>query len=154
MPYLPPLPFRGSGVHRMVFTLYRHMQLLPFSCSRSPSSTSGGSWYLWLWNYSLGRCYLLFFFYWFRIDQRTFCSQNFVSTHSLVPFTFSFYQTLWDDSVSYIFSETLGNLPWQCVSSALLACPHSWVYLSFQQAQSLSTIWSRNLLLASWSRHK
>lgn len=28
VPYLPPVPPRGSGFHRMVFALYRHTQPL------------------------------------------------------------------------------------------------------------------------------
>eukprot|EP00731_Ephydatia_muelleri_P036084 Em0200g3a len=84
VPYLPPVPPRGSGLHRLVFALYRHTQPL----DPSQLKKGGDSW----------------------IKERTFSSQDFQANNVAVqPWSFCFYQTQWDASVHQTYMNTLGR---------------------------------------------
>lgn len=80
--YLPPVPPKGSGFHRMVFALYRHTHPLELSKLK----TGGESW----------------------IKERTFSSMEFQTNNAgLQPWSFCFYQTQWDESVHQTYMNTL-----------------------------------------------
>jgi large subunit ribosomal protein L38 len=84
VPYLQPVPPQGSGLHRLVFTLYTHSS--PITVDDSLINQSGESW----------------------LDQRTFSMAEFLSAcPSLQPFTFSLFQSLWDSSVHTAYIEDL-----------------------------------------------
>lgn len=94
MPYLQPLPLRGTGFHRYVFSLLTHPE--PLDLSRGQlglvsSELEGREMGTWL-------------------DQRTFSTKNLLSRYpQLKPFTFALFQSQWDSSVQHIFSNVLGK---------------------------------------------
>uniref|UniRef100_A0A2K6SEL4 Large ribosomal subunit protein mL38 n=1 Tax=Saimiri boliviensis boliviensis TaxID=39432 RepID=A0A2K6SEL4_SAIBB len=83
-PYLPPFPARGSGIHRLVFLLFKQDQLIDFSEDMRPSP-----------------CY--------QLAQRTFRTFDFYKKHqeAMTPASLSFFQCRWDDSVTHIFHQLL-----------------------------------------------
>ncbi|XP_011410353.2 PREDICTED: 39S ribosomal protein L38, mitochondrial-like [Amphimedon queenslandica] len=81
-PYLPPIPPQGTGVHRIIFSLFQHKETLSFE-----SLKRTGSW----------------------LDERSFSTHQLLSSHpTLSPFTFCFFQTIWDQSVQKTYHNTLG----------------------------------------------
>jgi large subunit ribosomal protein L38 len=79
-PYLQPLPPRGAGLLRYVFTLYSHLNPI-----RQPHVPEGN----WL-------------------ESRTFCSKQFMKENKEVtPVAFSFLQSEWDPSVHTTFMNIL-----------------------------------------------
>ncbi|KAK2098496.1 39S ribosomal protein L38, mitochondrial [Saguinus oedipus] len=83
-PYLPHFPARGSGIHRLVFLLFKQDQLIDFSKDMRPSP-----------------CY--------QLAQRTFHTFDFYKKHqeAMTPASLSFFQCRWDDSVTHIFHQLL-----------------------------------------------
>lgn len=85
-PYLPPLPLRGTGFHRCVFSLYTHPQPLELSSLPRVSADSQETW----------------------LQHRTFSSPSFsAALPQLQPHTFAFFQCQWDLSVHQAFMHTL-----------------------------------------------
>jgi large subunit ribosomal protein L38 len=83
VPYLQPVPPRGTGLHRHVFSLYTHPSPIHVDTTRM---NSGGTW----------------------LDQRTFSTADFLAAQpSLQPFTFNLFQSLWDNSVHTAYMESL-----------------------------------------------
>lgn len=81
-PYLPPVPPRGTGLHRFVFALYTHSKPIA-----DVGLSQKGSW----------------------LDKRTFSTRDFLSGNADVqPHTFSFFQCQWDKTVHTTFTERLG----------------------------------------------
>ncbi len=95
LPYLPPVPPQGTGFHRYVFALYIHTT--PLSTDPSPlpgdpthSNQAGEGW----------------------LQQRTFSSATFLAAHQasgLKPWSFAFFQSQWDKSVSHTYKHTLSE---------------------------------------------
>ena len=87
VPYLPPIPPKGTGFHRYVFSLYTHTNLLP-SDSTHVGITKEEGW----------------------LQQRLFSSAEFVETmKDFRPYTFSFFQSQWDHSVSQTYKHLLSK---------------------------------------------
>lgn len=83
-PYLQPVPPRGSGFHRYVFSLYTHPR--PLSETTPTGLTGKSNW----------------------LEQRTFSTRKFLSVNSNAsPYTFSFCQSQWDQGVHNVFMKTL-----------------------------------------------
>ena len=83
-PYIQPVPPKGTGFHRYVFSLYTHQDPL----NEEATLSEGGTW----------------------LDQRMFSTQYFLSSRpKLRPFTFSFFQCQWDSSVHNTYMNTLGE---------------------------------------------
>ena len=125
LPYLPPVPPKGTGFHRYVFSLYTHTVPLP---QRLPHATplpgdpplsnnplSGGPETDARW-----------------LEQRGFSSAEFVCTHQesgLKPWSFAFFQCQWDKSVSHTYKHTLSKSYLSSIYKHSLhsqsQCPHS-----------------------------
>lgn len=61
VPYLPPIPFYGTGYHRIAFILFRHKDKIEFShYFKDFESNGNGFVYLTI-------IYLNFFFYFFKL---------------------------------------------------------------------------------------
>ena len=107
MPYLQPLPPRGTGFHRFVFSLFTHAEPLDLrgeqlGCQGEQLNLRGeqlgltaaaeggrGTW----------------------LDQRSFSTHSFLSCHpQLELFTFALFQSQWDSSVQRTFSDVLGEI--------------------------------------------
>lgn len=80
--YLPPIPAKGSGFHRLVCTVYHHSEEL----DASKLSIDGSS-----------------------LSNRQFSSAHFLKENEeiLTPAAFRFSQVQWDESVSETFSKLL-----------------------------------------------
>ena len=103
MPYLQPLPLRGTGFHRFIFSLFTHSEPLDLTVHGLVSPTTegeegeegrgnGGERGTWL-------------------EQRTFSTSDFIKRFPLVePFSFAMFQSQWDESVQHMFSNVLGML--------------------------------------------
>ncbi|CAD5111139.1 DgyrCDS477 [Dimorphilus gyrociliatus] len=81
--YLPPFPPRGTGLHRMVFLLFKQSGEINFEEERRTNSVN--------------------------LQQRTFKVADLFKKHSadLTPAGLSFFQTEYDDSVRETFHKTL-----------------------------------------------
>ena len=90
MPYLQPLPPRGTGFHRFVFSLFTHPRPLDITEKKLGLVVADGEKGTWL-------------------DQRTFSTKSFLSRHQAEPFTFALFQSQWDSSVQHVFSDVLGK---------------------------------------------
>ncbi|CAL8071145.1 unnamed protein product [Calicophoron daubneyi] len=88
IPYLPPLPYQGTGFHRYVFTLYRQ---------------DNGSIDLKSWKKEKSTGDLR--------NQRQFSTAEFYKTFEsdLTPGGLGFFQSEWDDSVRRYFREVLNT---------------------------------------------
>uniref|UniRef100_H2YIE3 Large ribosomal subunit protein mL38 n=1 Tax=Ciona savignyi TaxID=51511 RepID=H2YIE3_CIOSA len=82
--YLPPLPIRGTGYHRMVFLLFQQSGTINFSSERRSSPCDS-------------------------LSERSFRTRDFYRTFedSLVPMSLRFYQCRWDESVREVFQSRL-----------------------------------------------
>ncbi|XP_037073153.1 39S ribosomal protein L38, mitochondrial-like, partial [Pollicipes pollicipes] len=82
--YLQPLPFRGTGHHRIVFVLYKQQGVLP---RESESAGTGGG----------------------VLDGRKFSTEQFYRRHEdqLTPAGLAFFQSDWDYSVTEFFHNVL-----------------------------------------------
>ncbi len=106
MPYLQPLPLRGTGFHRFIFSLFTHSkpldlathdQLGPVSLITAEEEKKEGEWR----GAGGGRGTWL--------DQRTFSTSDFIKKFPQVePFSFAMFQSQWDESVQHMFSDVLG----------------------------------------------
>ena len=85
VPYLPPVPPKGTGFHRYVFSLYTHEEPLPTDHTHVGVASKG-----WL-------------------QQRLFSSSRFMSTQQVKPFTFCFFQSQWDRSVAHTYQHVLSE---------------------------------------------
>lgn len=83
VPYLQPLPFYGTGLHRVVFLLFRHKQPLDFEHVSSRSSSM---------------CLTCFSD---PLSSRVFSTPDFYKHRDelLTPSSLCFFQTQWDVSV-------------------------------------------------------
>jgi len=91
VPYLPPVPPSGTGIHRFVFTLYTHTR--PLETMPIRSDTVSENW----------------------LQQRKFSTSQFLADNmaadkGMRPFTFSYFQTYWDTSVRHVFKHVLSTL--------------------------------------------
>lgn len=93
--YLPPVPPKGTGFHRYVFSLYTHATPLtnnhaPFPGDHTPMGAASVGW----------------------LHQRRFSSAEFLHAHEesgLKPWSFAFFQAQWDKSVSHTYQHTLSE---------------------------------------------
>ncbi|XP_065675132.1 large ribosomal subunit protein mL38-like isoform X2 [Hydra vulgaris] len=70
--YLPPVPWKGTGFHRLVFSLYKHHSLLSLVKINDQNS----------------------------LVSRTFSTSDFISSNNLLPVGLSWFQVQWEDSVT------------------------------------------------------
>jgi len=82
-PYLPPIPAKGSGYHRLVVTLFHQKEAISTDELKVAEKNS--------------------------LAQRSFSSADFLNRlqHNLTPAAFRFSQVQWDSSVTSTFHETL-----------------------------------------------
>jgi len=73
MDYLPPIPWKGTGYHRHVFVLYKHINPIVINDVIGDANTLGG---------------------------RTFSSWDFTSSLNMAPVGMAWCQVQWDESVS------------------------------------------------------
>ena len=116
MPYLQPLPLRGTGFHRFIFSLFTHSEPLDLTTHDlvSPATEgegegeegrgAGGERGTWL-------------------EQRTFSTSGFIERFPQVePFSFAMFQSQWDNSVQHMFSNVLGIL---CIACYTALCVYA-----------------------------
>lgn len=88
-PYLQPVPPRGSGFHRYVFSLYTHAHPLQETTPTGMGLSVEGDW----------------------LNQRTMSTRQFLSTRpELEPCSFAFFQAQWDNSVHDVYMKSLSEL--------------------------------------------
>lgn len=85
VPYLQPLPFKGTGYHRLVFILYKQEKKIDLSENQMKDLKN--------------------------LDSRTFSTFDFYKKHQdlLTPAGVSFFQAKYDDSVRDVFHKSLGK---------------------------------------------
>lgn len=99
VPYLPPVPPKGTGFHRYVFSLYTHEQPLPTDHAHVGVANEG-----WLQHPAhVGVANEGW------LQQRLFSSSRFMSTQRVKPFTFCFFQSQWDRSVGHTYHHVLSE---------------------------------------------
>ena len=86
--YLPPVPPQGTGFHRYVFSLYTHAN--PLATDSTHLGVANEGW----------------------LQQRLFSSNQFLTSGAEVeikPWTFCFFQSQWDKSVSHTYKHVLSK---------------------------------------------
>lgn len=85
VPYLQPLPFKGTGYHRAVFVLYKQNEKVDLSSYKISNAN--------------------------ELDSRSFYTYDFYKKYQdvITPAGLSFFQSKYDDSVREVFHTKLGN---------------------------------------------
>lgn len=109
VPYLPPIPPKGTGFHRYVFSLYTHPDPLPQDPAHVGVARQG-----WL-------------------QQRLFSSARFLSSHDVKPWTFSYFQSQWDSSVQHTYKHVLSKWLIQVDYGKLLSSFLDLVYAEYPE---------------------
>jgi large subunit ribosomal protein L38 len=85
VPYLQPLPLKGTGYHRFIFVLYKQNKKLDLSNYKVTDTKD--------------------------LSKRTFYTFDFYRNYqdSMTPTGLAFFQAKWDDSIKTVFHEQFGE---------------------------------------------